>query len=80
MLGMLTGSVLVSWKRGVLVDNASFVAGWTPQRRPTPEMNGALREVQEIVARIGPESKVSVSHGIGPHFSNRRHAYHWAGD
>ncbi|MDC0670210.1 DUF2079 domain-containing protein [Nannocystis radixulma] len=78
MLGMLTGSALVSWKRGVLLDNASFVAGWTRlDRRPTPEMKERYAKVQEIVARIGPESKVSVSHEIGPHFSNRRHAYHW---
>jgi len=78
LLGMLTGSLLVSWKRGVLFENASFVAGWTRlDRRPTQEMKDRYAKVQEIVARIGPEAKVSVSHEIGPHFSNRRHAYHW---
>lgn len=78
LLGMLTGSLLVSWKRGVLFENASFVAGWTRlERRPTQHMLDRYAKVQEIVARVGPDAKVTVSHEIGPHFSNRRYAYHW---
>jgi uncharacterized membrane protein len=78
VLTALTASVLVSYKRGVLFENASFVAGWTRlNRHPTPEMKERYARVQEMVARIGPDASVSVSHELGPHVSNRFKAYHW---
>lgn len=78
LLTMLTASVMISMKRGVLWDNGSFVAGWTRlDRVPSQVQLERYAKVQEMVAFMGPEAKVSVSHELGGHVSNRRYAYHW---
>src|SRR5690606_36488142 len=78
ILTMLTSTLLVSVKRGVIFPNASFLAGWTRLvKTPSQEMKDRYEKVKEIVARIGPEAAVSASNELGPHVSNRRKAYHW---
>lgn len=78
VLGILTSSLLVSWKQGAIFDNAAFVGGWGPLvKRPTQEMRDRYAKLQEMIARIGPEAAVSANDETGPHIANRRKAYHW---
>lgn len=78
IFGMLTATLLTSVKYGVIFPNAAFKAGWNRLTRiPTQDMNDRYRRVQDLVARVGPDAAVSLTSEVGPHFSNRRKAYHW---
>jgi uncharacterized membrane protein len=78
MLGMLAASVATTAKYGVIFPNAAFKTGWNRLSRiPSQEMKDRYARVQELVARVGPDAAVSLTSEVGPHFSNRRKAYHW---
>lgn len=78
LLGMLTSSLVISAKFGVIIPNHSFQAGWNRLVRiPTAKMREHYEWMKEVVAIIGPDAAVSMSHWVGPHLSNRRRAYHW---
>jgi hypothetical protein len=78
LFGMLAASVVTTIKYGVIVPNASFKAGWNRLARiPSPEMHERYLWVQQIAATIEPDAAVSMTSAVGPHFSNRRKAYHW---
>lgn len=78
MLGMLTATTVTTVKYGVIFPNASFKSGWNRLVRvPSQDMVDRYARVQELVARVGPDAAVSLTSEVGPHFSNRRKAYHW---
>lgn len=78
MLGMLTAVTVTTVKYGVIFPNASFKTGWNRLVRiPTQDMRDRYARVQELVERVGPDAAVSLTSEVGPHFSNRRKAYHW---
>lgn len=78
LLGMLTATTVTTVKYGGIFPNASFKTGWNRLVRvPTQDMRDRYARVQELVARVGPDAAVTLTSEVGPHFSNRRKAYHW---
>lgn len=78
LTGMLTASLLVSWKFGVFVENDAFMAGWQPlTREPDQRMRLRADRVREMVAAIPRDARVSATSEIGPQLSNRDNLYRW---
>ncbi len=76
--GMVTASLLVSWKFGVFIENDAFMAGWQPlTRNPDAKMSLRADRVREMVASIPADARVSATSEIGPQLSNRDNLYRW---
>lgn len=74
-------SVLISWKFGGIVENATFRGGFA---RVTRSLSPAHRQtyawVREQVEKIPPGAIVGATSKMGPHISNRKQAYFYPGD
>jgi uncharacterized membrane protein len=65
-------SVLVSWRLGGLVENATFRAGYLPVARALGEVERARYAwLRDQVARIPADARVGVTNRTGPHASSR---------
>ncbi|AUX47224.1 hypothetical protein SOCE26_087360 [Sorangium cellulosum] len=77
----LAASVLVSWKFGGLIENASFRGGFARVARSlTPEQEATYTWVRQQVEVIPPGAVVAATSKMGPHISNRKEAYFYPGE
>lgn len=69
-------AMLVSWKYSGLTDNASFRGGFSPvTRKLTDDQKARHAWIQQQIAKIPPGASVGATNRLGPHISNRKHAY-----
>lgn len=74
--GLLSSSVLMSYKWGGIVENEAFRAGFSPPNRHLDEAERRRYAwVREMAAHIPKDASVGATRRMGPHISNRRHAY-----
>lgn len=74
-------SVLISWKFGGIVENATFRGGFARVTRSlTPAQRETYAWVREQVEKIPPGAIVGATPKMGPHISNRKEAYFYPGD
>lgn len=74
--GALVAALLVSWKFGAILENASFRGGFVPVARTLSEdARQRYAWIREQVAKIPPGASVAATNRLGPHISNRQHAY-----
>lgn len=73
---VLVASLLVSWKHGAIVDNASFRGGFRPVKRAWDEATARRYDsFRELLEPIGPDASVSATDRVGSHISNRWEAH-----
>jgi len=73
---VLVASLLVSWKHGAIVENASFRGGFRPVTRSLTEATqDRYDSFVELIGQIEPEASVSVTDRLGSHVSNRAEVY-----
>lgn len=69
-------ALMISWKFGGLTNNQSFRGGFGPVTRVlNAEQKARYGWVREMTERIPKGASVSATPKLGPHISNRRHAY-----
>lgn len=74
--GLLFVSALMSYEWGGIVENKAFRAGFSPPNRELDEAERRRYDwLREMVARIPEQASVGATRRMGPHISNRRHAY-----
>jgi len=75
-VGMVFASLLISWKHGAVVDNATFKGGFSRISRDLDERRTKRYEwLQETIRMIPPDASVGVSNTMGPHVSSRAEVY-----
>lgn len=73
---IVAATMLVSWQFGAIVPNGRFKGGFVALRRVLSEEDKATYAwLKGTIAQIPRDAKVSVTDRMGPHVSNRRHAY-----
>lgn len=73
---LVMATLLVSWQFGAIVPNGRFKGGFVGLRRVlTAEDKASYAWLKDAAANIPRDARVSVTDRIGPHVSNRRHAY-----
>lgn len=76
LVAAFAASLLVSWKFGAVVNNATFRGGFSPVARGlTPKDSELYAWIREHVDEIPPGASVSVTNRTGAHASNRRRVY-----
>ncbi|MGD8318782.1 MAG: DUF2079 domain-containing protein, partial [Myxococcales bacterium] len=79
LAGVLTSSLLMSWKFGGAVTNTSFRGGWS--RIPhtlTPAQEERYVKFRELIDQVPPDASVTVTNTIGPHMSNRAEVWNYS--
>lgn len=76
MACVLIASLLVSWKFGAIVENASFRGGFRPVKRLWNEQTAERYDAfLELVSVIEPDASVSATDQVGAHISSRPEAH-----
>jgi uncharacterized membrane protein len=74
--GVFVATLLLTWKFGGLVNNQSFRGGFTRITRSlSDEQQATYAWVNEQATKIPRGASVAATGKMGPHISNRRHAY-----
>jgi uncharacterized membrane protein len=74
--GVFVATLLLTWKFGGLVNNQSFRGGFTRVTRSLSDEQQATYDwVNEQATKIPRGASVAATGKMGPHISNRRHAY-----
>lgn len=78
LVGVVTSSLLMSWKFGGILSNDSFRGGWRkPPRALSAQQGERYEELERFLEQIPPDASVTVLARLGPHVSNRAAAYRY---
>lgn len=80
VISLLAASVLISWKYGGFVPNASFHGGFgTPVRTLNPRHEERIGWVREVTGQIPQDASVGATSTTGSHVSNRMNVGNYRG-